>query len=238
MAEDIKKAKKEIKREVKILYEDNHLIFVEKPPNMPVQGDSSGDFDLLSAVKAYIKEKHGKPGEAYIGMVHRLDRPVGGAMVFCRTSKAAARVSQQIRLGNMDKIYLAVVQGLCEGGKTLKDYLKKDPKLNMVHICPESDEGAKYAELSYEAISSAESSEGALTLVKVRLVTGRSHQIRVQMKGAGLPLWGDSRYGGGKPGQQIALWSNEISLTHPTTKERINVLCPPPKINPWSLFVI
>jgi 23S rRNA pseudouridine1911/1915/1917 synthase len=231
-------AKVDIGNNLRVLYEDNHLIFVQKPPNMPVQGDSSGDPDLLSAVKAHIKEKYGKPGEVYIGMVHRLDRPVGGAIVFCRTSKAAARISRQIRQSEMGKEYLAVVQGRLEGRGVLMDYLKKDSRANMVSICREGDQGAKYAELSYEALSSAQGGDGPLTLVKVSLVTGRSHQIRVQLKGAGFPLWGDNRYGGGKPGQQIALWSSEISLSHPTKKELIKVSCPPPQTEPWSLFTI
>ncbi len=130
-----------------ILYEDNHLIAVEKPPNMPVQGDASGDADLLSAIKAYIKTKYNKPGEAFCAMVHRLDRPVGGAILFCKTSKAAARVSEQIRKGAMERQYLAVVQGEAPERGTLCDHLIKDTRANMVSVCPQGTPGAKAAKL-------------------------------------------------------------------------------------------
>lgn len=215
---------------LQVLYEDNHLLFVKKPPNMPVQADSSGDLDVLSALKAYIKEKYEKPGEVYLGLVHRLDRPVGGAVVFCRTSKAAARVSEQIRAGAMEKTYLAVVSGNPPESGHIVDYLVKDGTTNMVRVCEESAPGAKRAALSYETLAR----EGGLALVRVQLETGRSHQIRVQMKHAGFPLWGDNRYGNGKPGEQIALWSYEIGLEHPTKKEKITVQCPPPKEYPWT----
>ena len=221
-------------KKLNILYEDNHLIFVEKSVNIPVQADSSGDEDLQTALKRYIKEKYQKPGEVFLGIAHRLDRPVGGAMVFCKTSKAAARVSEQIRKNEMGKVYLAVVCGNAESGQnTLINYLVKDEKNNMVRTCEEGEKGAKYAELAYKVVGR----NGDLSLVSVTLKTGRSHQIRVQMKAAGLPLWGDNRYGSGKPGQQIALWSSRITLIHPTKKEPLTVVSAPPKQHPWSLFV-
>lgn len=218
--------------QIEVLYEDNHLIFVKKPCNMPVQADSSGDTDLQSAIKSYLKSKYNKPGEVYLGLVHRLDRPVGGVMVFCKTSKAAARISEQIRQNQMGKTYLAVVQGSSPDGGTLSDYLIKNENTNTVSVCSAGLAGAKYAELSFETIGRKD----GFSLVKIALKTGRSHQIRVQMKNAGFPLWGDNRYGSGKPGQQIALWSCSISLIHPTKKEAMTISAPSPDSFPWTLF--
>ncbi len=214
-----------------VLYEDNHLLAVEKPVNMPCQADDSGDLDLLTLMKDYLKEKYQKPGQVYLGLVHRLDRPVGGVMVFARTSKAAARLSQQIRLGQVDKTYLAVVRGAPPQAQRLTDYLIKDARTNSSRVCA-PDAGGKFAALSYRRCGQAD----GLSLVRVALETGRSHQIRVQMAHAGYPLWGDSRYGGGKPGQQIALWCAQMALTHPTLKTPLCVSCLPPDRDPWSLF--
>lgn len=197
---------------INILYEDNHIIVVEKPVNVPMQEDSSKDLDLLSMVKEYIKEKYDKPGNVYLGLVHRLDRPVGGVCVFAKTSKAASRLSEQIQKKQFKKEYLAVVKNdeLPLKGR-LEDYLLKDSKTNMVKV----DKNGKYACLDYEVIKTCED----LALVHVNLHTGRSHQIRVQFSNRGWPLYGDQRYNkNAVKGQQIALWSYRLTLFHPTLK--------------------
>jgi len=218
-----------------ILYEDNHLLVVEKPVNISSQLDQSKDKDLLTMLKEYIKVKHNKPGNVYLGLVHRLDRPVGGVMVFAKTSKAASRLSEQIRIGEFKKTYLAVVHGILDkkSGR-LEDYLLKDSRTNMVRIVGSDAKGAKKAVLDYECIGYS----GNFTLVRVCLRTGRSHQIRVQFAGIGHPLYGDQKYGVkfNKQGQQIALWSAEIVLTHPTLKERMSFQSNPPYSEPWNRF--
>ena len=179
--------------ELTVLYEDNHLLVVLKPQNMPTQGDASGDNDLLSLVKKYVKEKYDKPGEAFVGLVHRLDRPTGGVMVFAKTSKAASRLSEQLRDGSFEKRYLAVLVGLPRDRQArLTNYLKKDEKNNMVTVVPAAIEGAKRAELVYKVVELTPK----LSLVDIKLFTGRSHQIRVQMQHIGTPVFGDVRYGG------------------------------------------
>lgn len=218
-------------RTVKVLYLDNHLLAVEKPPNMPTQADESRDEDLLSACKAYIAEKFQKPGEAYLGLVHRLDRPAGGVMVFARTSKAAARLAKAFAGHDLEKIYLAVVQGEASSPAKLRDFLVKGED-GMVHVASADEPGAKEAWLSYCPLKTRE----GLTLVEVSLETGRPHQIRVQMAKSGYPLWGDNRYGGGAPGQQLALWSHRLNIPHPTKPERITFTSDPPRSGVWALF--
>lgn len=227
---------------LRILYEDNHVIVTDKPCNLPVQADSSGDADLLGMIKKYVKEKYNKPGEAYIGLVHRLDRPAGGLVVFARTSKAAARLSAQVRCREMERRYLLIARGIpkAKGGE-LKNYLLKDPEANMVRIVPAATEGAKEAVLNYKLIQSIEHpSEGRLSLIEVSLQTGRSHQIRVQMAGMGCPLYGDQRYGGGinTPGQQLALHAARLSFIHPTLKDKRVFISYPPDKAPWTYFSI
>lgn len=201
---------------MKVIYEDNHLLVVEKPENMPMQEDDSHDPDLLNACKAYIKDKYNKPGNVYLGLVHRLDRPVGGVCVFARTSKAAERLSKMIQDKKVFfKEYLAVVEdnGLKEKD-ILEDYLLKDEKTNTVRV----DKHGKKAELAYEVLSRKDN----LALVHVYLKTGRSHQIRVQFSSRGHALWGDQRYNKkAKPGQQIALHSYKLIFPHPVTKEKM-----------------
>jgi len=225
---------------LEVLYEDNHIIVVEKPRNMPVAPDSSGDVSLLDEVKKYVKEKYNKPGEAYIGLVHRLDRPAGGVVVFARTSKAAARLSEQVRTHDAGRTYYAVVRGIPpKQADHLENTLLKDTAANMVTVVPPSTEGAKNAILDYRILQSIETQEyGTLTLVQVQLQTGRSHQIRAQMAYIGCPLFGDQRYGFkvNKSGQQLALYAVKLSLTHPTLKHRMSFICYPPDILPWTLF--
>lgn len=220
--------------DIPILYEDNHLLLVVKPPNLLSQEDQTGDGDLLSILKEYIKEKYNKPGNVYLGLVHRLDRPVGGVMVFAKTSKAASRLSEQIRNGKFERGYLAVVKGHPHPLKgALRDYLSKDRKTNMVNVVKAGEQGAKEAKLDYEVIDMVSD----YSLVRIHLRTGRSHQIRVQMASAGHPLLGDQRYGPRtNKRQQIALWAEQISFIHPTTKEYLTFKEYPPKIKPWTEF--
>lgn len=221
--------------ELIILYEDNHIIVVLKPQNMPTCEDESGDRDLLTAVKDYVRETYHKTGNVYIGLVHRLDRPTGGVMVFAKSSKAAARLSEQMKSGDFEKRYLTVLAGTPkEERATLKNYLKKNPINNMVYLATATTTGAKYAELDYTVLQTV----NGLTLTDVRLHTGRSHQIRVQMSSVNCPVYGDMRYGGEKAVKgHLALWAYHLAFTHPVTKERLVFRAQPPKDGyPWSLF--
>ena len=215
-----------------ILYEDNHLLVVVKPPNLPVQADRSGDDDLLSILKRYIGHKYQKPGAVYLGLVHRLDRPVGGVMVFARTSKAASRLSKAFAEHAQDKHYLAVLQGVLSQPRELRDYLVKDPSDGMVRVTGADAPGAKLARLETAPLCTRDH----LTLTRVALYTGRSHQIRVQHAHAGYPLWGDARYGGGRPGQQIALWAYALGFEHPVRREPLRFTALPPMTGAWAKF--
>lgn len=219
---------------IEILYEDNHILVAVKPPDMPVQGDISGALDLLTLIKEDIKIRYNKPGNVFLGLVHRLDRPVGGTMVFAKTSKAASRLSEQIRKHEMGKIYLCVVQDCPEALKgRLVDFLLKDTQLNVVSVVEEGTPQSKQAILDYEVLNQSR----GLSLVKVNLMTGRSHQIRVQMANNGTPLFGDTKYGyQGNRNDQLALWSHELSICHPITKERMLFTSSPPNQYPWNLF--
>jgi len=220
------------KFEIPVLFEDNHLIIVVKPANLPTQGDSSGDLDLLTILKDYIHEKYNKPGNVFVGLVHRLDRPVGGVMEFAKTSKAASRLSEAFAKHTQDRQYFAVLQGEMTSPRTLENELLKDSKTGNVRAVKPGTSGAKHAKLDTAPIASRDN----LTLTKVRLYTGRSHQIRVQHATAGFPLWGDARYGGGKPGQQIALWAVHISFKHPTKDEQLTFTSAPPNSGAWRSF--
>ena len=221
--------------DIDIVYEDNHIIVVLKPQGVPTCGDESGDDSLLEGVRRYLKVTYEKPGNVYVGLIHRLDRPTGGAMVFAKTSKAASRLSEQMRGGDFEKKYFAVLVGTPkEPQKTLVNYLKKNPVNNMVYLCPPTTDGAKMASLDYRVLQERE----GLCLAEVRLHTGRTHQIRVQMAGIGHPVYGDMRYGGenAKKGW-LALWAYSLSFTHPVTKERMRFLVQPPADNaPWKYF--
>ncbi len=205
-----------------IVFCDNHVLVAVKPPNVPSQADASGDPDMLSMLKAYVKARYQKPGEAYLGLLHRLDRPVGGLMAFARTSKAAARLSEQLRAHAMRRSYLCVVRGDAADAARLENLLDRD------------DGPPQQAALSYALLARAE----GLSLLRVELETGRKHQIRRQLSMAGLPVWGDARHGGGKPGEQIALWGTALRFTHPVTKESLAFQSTPPGALPWTKFTI
>lgn len=221
--------------DVPILYEDNHLLLVQKPVNIPVQGDQSGDKDLLIHLKEDIKYRYQKPGNVYLGLVHRLDRPVGGAMVFAKTSKAASRLSDQVRRNAMERTYLAVVNGKPgQASNRLVDYLYKNRQKNKVSIVSEHHKERKKAVLDYSVIASKD----GLSIVRVQLQTGRPHQIRVQLAGMGTPIWGDQKYGEqySKVGQQIALWAHSLTLHHLVQKTPISVESPLPEAYPWNIW--
>lgn len=222
---------------IPILYEDNHILVVEKPNNILSQADSTQDTDMLTLLKQDIKVRYNKPGNVYLGLVHRLDRPVGGAMVFAKTSKAASRLSDCVRRHELNKQYVCVVHGIpSKKSATLTDYLLKDERTNTVKVVASNTPGAKKAVLDYELLGSSE----GYSFIRIQLHTGRSHQIRVQMMHAGCPLYGDQKYGASvnKPGQQTALWSASISFPHPTTKEWITFVSFPPPVDPWNRWEI
>lgn len=214
---------------INVLYEDNHLIVVEKEINIPTQADDSKDLDLLTIIKQYLKDKYHKPGNVYLGLVHRLDRPVGGVMVFAKTSKAASRLSEQVRCHDLKKKYYAVVLNDIEDSATLKDKLLKDSKTNIVTV---NDKG-KEAILSFKLVKKVNN----LSLIDIDLKTGRSHQIRVQLSHHGNPLYGDQKYNkDAKIGEQIALFAYSLSFYHPITKEVMTFSLPLPKRKPFNIF--
>lgn len=222
--------------DVQILHEDNCILVVNKPQNLPSQADNSGDVDLLTLLKGYVKEKYNKPGEVYLGLVHRLDRPTGGVMVFAKNSKSAERLSKQIQDGTMEKTYYSVVCGCPkEKNGTWVNYLKKNPLTNVVYVATYSDEGVKRAELSYNVLQNY---HDTVSLVKIKLATGRSHQIRVQFSCRGHAVFGDAKYGGDvlAKGHNLALWAVQLAFDHPVTKERMVFVSYPPQIEPWKRF--
>lgn len=214
---------------IDIIYEDNHLLVVEKPINIPVQADDSKDLDFLTMLKDFIKKRDNKPGNVYLGLVHRLDRPVGGIMVFAKTSKCASRLSEQVRTRTLKKTYYAVVEGKIEKEGTFKDYLLKDIKKNIVKV----DKNGKEAILNYKLIAY----KNNLSLVKINLETGRSHQIRVQFSSRNHALYGDNKYNkNAKVGEQIALFAQQLELVHPTTKEVMKFSLDLKNKYPWNIF--
>ncbi len=220
---------------LKVIYEDNHIIVVEKTPNIPSQADKTGDMDMLTLVKNYIKEKYNKPGNVYLGLIHRLDRPVGGVMVFAKTSKAASRLSEQVRTKSLKKIYLAVVDGKVEKAKgTLEDYLYKDERNNISKVVSATKKNAKLAKLDYEVLKYNEVKD--LSLLKVNLHTGRHHQIRVQLSNFGHSIFGDQKYGTRGKGKQIALWAYSLTIMHPTTKEEMTFEDLPEPVGTWCIL--
>ncbi len=218
---------------ISVLYEDNHLFAVIKPPNMPVQADNSGDLDLLSLLKRDIKVRYRKPGNVYLALLHRLDRPVGGVMLFAKTSKAATRLSKQFRDGIIDKRYAAVVHGkVPDASLHLTDFLLKNRDTNTVSVVSSSVKGAKQAQLIAQKVEEKQQ----FSLVSVTLLSGRSHQIRVQLAHAGFPIVGDHRYGLLNETGMIALWSCSLSCIHPISGDRLRFSAHPEQHFPWNLF--
>ncbi len=213
---------------LKVLYEDNHLIAVYKPAGVLVQGDETGDATLMDEVKYYLKTKYNKLGKVFLGLVHRLDRPVSGVILFAKTSKGASRISEQIRNHEVEKIYHALVIGKPKKQKdTLVHWLKKDETVNRATVYEREVQDALHAELSYEVVQS----NGTYSIVKIQLKTGRPHQIRAQMSAIGHPIVGDVKYGG-SPADDIALCATSLSFTTATGEERKTIEIEIPK--GWS----
>ena len=213
--------------DLNVIYEDNHIIVVKKPPMVLSQGDGTGDPDMLSCVKEYIRKKYSKPGNVYAGLVHRLYRPVGGVMVFAKTSKAASRLSEQIRNDGFIKEYCAVIHGEPERQGVFEDWLVRDPLSNNTRRAAKDVPGAKYARLEYKVKRTVE----GLSEVRILLLTGRHHQIRVQFASRGFPLFGDVRYGDPLEKGGIALYACRLSFMHPVRKEELSFEADPP----WNI---
>lgn len=218
-------------QEINVIYEDNHLLVVEKPINIPVCEDDSRDNDLLNMLKKYIKEKYNKPGNVYLGLVHRLDRPVGGVMVFAKTSKAASRLSSQVSGHELEKTYVAVVNGKVPDKGKMLDYIVKDKNKNMSYVTDKSK--GKEARLSYKRLGYKE----GFSLVEVYLETGRSHQIRVQFSSRGFPLVGDAKYNKNHDGKtNVALFAKRLTFKHPISKEVLSFELDIPDRYPFNKF--
>jgi len=226
--------------EPKILYEDNHIIALVKPSNVPTQSDSSGDVSLYDHVKDYIKLKYSKQGNVFLGIVHRLDRPVSGIIVFAKTSKAASRLSESIRNREFYKTYYTVVNGILSSKEdVLENYLlKKTNKLGNIAQVVFDDKDAKLARLSYSVLEELVSNN--LSLLKVELETGRFHQIRVQLSNLGHPIYGDRKYGGyikyDRDFVPLGLFAKTLKFKHPTKDETIDLKANTPNTRPWALF--
>ena len=218
-----------MKNDIEILYEDNHLLVVLKPINVPVQEDSSKDKDLLTILKEYIKVKYNKPGNVYLGLVHRLDRPVSGVMVFAKTSKCASRLSDQIRQNKFNKVYYAVVENKIEENGVLVNKLLKDSKKNIVKV----DENGKLSKLEFVKLKTINN----LNLLKIKLYTGRAHQIRVQLSYKGNPIYADQKYNKNAHNhEQIALFAKKLEFYHPINKELLSFEADLPNWYPFNLF--
>lgn len=219
--------------DIEILYEDNHLLAISKPKGLLSQEDYSGDPDVLTLCKDYLKRKYNKPGNVYLGLLHRLDRPVSGVMILAKTSKAASRISEQIRKRVVKKRYLAIVEGTPGKQGVLTHYLVKNHNTNFVQAVSENIKNAKKAELMYRTLDSG----NGLSLIQVSLITGRAHQIRVQFAEVGTPLWGDQKYGKGIE-SEIALHAYQFEVNHPTLKKTQIFQSNPPESHPWNQFKI
>jgi 23S rRNA pseudouridine1911/1915/1917 synthase len=212
---------------LKILYEDNHLLCVEKPPGVLAQGDETGDTSLFEMAKLYLKEKYNKPGAVYLGLVHRLDRPTGGVMLFCRTSKAAGRVSEQFRNREVKKTYLAGCYGHAEGGAVLEHHLTFDKNIRKTAVHGTSCKGSKPAKLSYRTLAAV----AGKCLLEVNPESGRKHQIRAQLAHVGLPIVGDQKYASRRADggyvKAIGLWAHRLEFVHPVKREPLSISCLP-----------
>lgn len=220
---------------LEVLYEDNHLLAINKPAGVLVQGDETGDKPLVEDAKAYIKRKYQKPGDVFLGVVHRLDRPVSGVVVFARTSKALSRMNELFRDRRTEKVYWAVVEKApTQPSGTLVHWLLKDEKKNKTTVYRQETTGALRSELSYAHLASS----GGMHLLEVRPLTGRSHQIRAQLSALGCPIQGDLKYGSGSPtgDGSIALHARQLSFLHPVKKESITIRAELPDQLWWSPF--
>ena len=221
------------KNNLQVLYEDNHLIVVNKRVGDIVQGDKTGDKPLSEVVKSYIKDKYNKPGNVYLGVVHRLDRPTSGVVVFARTSKALTRLNEALREKNIKKTYWAIVKNPVSVKQgTLINYLIKNPKNNKSTAYITEKKGSKKAILHYKTLTELNN----YSLLEIDLETGRHHQIRVQLANIGLPIKGDLKYGFNRSNKDggIHLHARKIELTHPVSKELLTIMAPTPKDVIWD----
>jgi 23S rRNA pseudouridine1911/1915/1917 synthase len=217
-----------------ILLEDNHLLAVNKPAGLLVQGDVTGEPSLVDLAKEYLREKYAKPGNVFVGLVHRLDRPVSGVVLLARTSKAASRLSEQFRAGQVDKRYRAIVEGFIpEDRGEWTDVLRKDERRNVVEVVEDEEEGGgKEARLAFRVLG--RDARRKTTTVELRPLTGRAHQLRVQLASRGWPIVGDRKYGARSSlqardgGPRIALHAESLTFTHPTRREERSVIAPVP----------
>lgn len=218
---------------MQILYEDNHIIIVNKAPGEIVQGDKTGDIPLSQLVKQWIKETHDKPGNVFLGVVHRLDRPVGGIVVFAKTSKALARLNDMFRKGDVHKTYWAITRRMPPNDSdTLIHYITSTERNNKSYASLQPRDGAKEAHLSYRLIASGD----RYHLLEVDLMTGRKHQIRVQLSSIGCPVKGDLKYGDKRsnPDGSISLMARRIQFVHPVSGKQIDITAPVPDDNLWA----
>lgn len=218
-----------------VLYEDNHIIIVNKAPSEIVQGDKTGDVPLSETVKRYIKEKYAKPGEVFLGVVHRLDRPVSGVVLFARTSKALARLNEMFRTSNVHKIYWAIVKDApAESEATITSWIVRNEKQNKSYAYQREIAGSKKAVLDYKVLGKSDN----YTLLEVRLHTGRHHQIRCQLADIGCPIKGDLKYGAKRsnPDGSICLHARKIEFIHPVSGKQISIIAPLPDGNLWNAF--
>jgi len=216
---------------ITILFEDNHLLAIHKPAGVLSQEDYSGAPDVLSLCKEYLKKEYNKPGNVFLGLVHRLDRPVAGVMLLAKTSKAASRISEQIRKRTVKKRYIAVVKGSPDDNGMFMHYLLKNRDTNRVSVVEPGNRNAQKSELTFHTIAQKEN----LALLNVTLITGRPHQIRVQLSHEGFPIVGDNKYGQ-HTDSDIALFASELEIIHPTLKKPVNITATPINTYPWSHF--
>ena len=214
---------------LEILYEDNHCLAIAKPAGVPCAHFQGKEQTLDRHVKQYLKDKHKKPGNVFLGIVHRLDKPVSGVMLFARTSKAAARISEQFREGTIEKVYWAIVEGTVQhDAGTLEDWLRKNTETRRVDVLEPNAKGARQSLLHYQR----RGIHGGLTWLEVRPQTGRTHQLRVQLAHHGQPIYGDARYGSVRTfGNAIALHARSLTFLHPVRDEPITLTAPLP--GPW-----
>lgn len=218
---------------LQVIYEDNHIIAVNKPSGLLIQGDSTGDITLIDITRKYLANKYYKSGNVYLGLVHRLDKPASGLVIFAKTSKAASRLSKQFREHSINKIYYALVEGEIDNGKEdyIKSYLIRDKDITKV---TNKKVNGKYAELKYRCIKKL----NMISLLEIRLITGRKHQIRSQLSNQGYPIIGDYKYGAKTKlniEDAIALLSREITFSHPTKKDKIRLEINIPDY--WKIFI-
>lgn len=215
-----------------ILYEDNHIIIINKRPGELVQGDKTGDEALVDTLKQFIKERDSKPGNVFLGVVHRLDRPVGGAVIFAKTSKALARLNEMLRNGDIHKTYWALTRNKpAEDSGLLTHYVSTVERNNKSYASETPKKGAKEARLEYRLLACGKT----LNLIEVKLLTGRKHQIRVQLSSIGCPIRGDLKYGDRRsnPDGSISLLARKIEFIHPVSQKPVSVTAPVPDDSVW-----